>query len=505
MNRSTEHATSPRRSGRRLVATVALVAGSVGLVATPVGATAPAPPSDADLAMASINLSLFLIENLEAATSGTLDAPCPFLTQEAINAQLAARGLTPTNDGYVVDAFYDDDLEAAKISCGVDVVDVFNTPNPAAPHGITIDGFTLGSDFTFADVLEPIAGSSVIVPDAPGIGGEIGGSCVDDGVSGLCYLFWHRNELVLSVALAGPLADVTQDVAVQLLTDIVPLAVASLVAYDGFGSSPPSTDAPTTVAPVTTAAPVVPAPTAVTAVPPPTMVVDPTATTVYVKPQPGTPVAPTVVVAPTTATTTTAAATGLGALVPAATASLDGYLAAHPIGTEGTPEAGLACPMIDSAGLAGAMTAQGLEPNMAGFEVNTLERTDWTAGLAYVSCGVNTGGALAGTDPTQPPHYASIDAYDITGAFTWEQVVASVAASGVAVDAATGGDLVGGCSGEMNGNVFCARLWHLDGLVIRVSLVGPPASVTVDSTTQLLVALVPTAVTNLADATFIIG
>lgn len=486
---------------------MALAAG-VGVFAAPVSATAPpAAPSDGDISMASINLSLFMIQNLDAATSGTIPAPCPLLTQEATNAQMAARGLTPSDDGYVVDAFYDDDIETAKVTCGVDVVDVFNDPDPAAPHGVTIGGFTLGSDTSFAQVLAPIAGSTVIVPDVAGIGGEIGGSCVDDGVSGLCYLFWHHNDLVVSIAVAGPQADISQDTSVQLLTDIVPLAVASLVAYDGFGASDTTTTvatvppvAPTVVPVVTTVAPVVPAPTAA---------VDPTATTVYVKPQPGTPVAPTVVVGPTTITaataTTAVAATGLGALVPAATASLDGYLTAHPIGTEGTPEAGVACPMIDSAGLAGSMTAQGLEPNMAGFDVNTFERTDWTAGLAYVSCGVNTGGALAGTDPTQPPHYASLEAYDITGAFTWEQIVASVAASGVAVDAATGGELVGGCSGEMNGNVFCARLWHLDGLVIRVSLVGPPASVTVDSTTQLLVTLVPTAVTNLANATFITG
>ncbi|CAN5602954.1 hypothetical protein BH24ACT5_BH24ACT5_08150 [soil metagenome] len=478
-----------------MLAAVAVVAGGIGVLGTPASATATAPPSDSDLTMASLNLSLFMIQNLDAATSGTIPAPCPFLTQEAMNAQLTARGLTPTNDGYEVDSFFDDDIDAAKVSCGVDVVDVFNNPDPTAPHGVTISGFTLGSDLTFADVLEPIAGSSVIVPDVPGIGGEIGGSCVDDGGSGLCYLFWHRNELVISVALAGPMADVTQDGSVQLLTEIVPPTVASLVAYDGLGS----TDSTTTVTPATTLVPLTTVASSTTVLPATTVV---PATTVYVKPQPG----PSDVTTVPAATVATPATTGeIAGLVPAATAALKEYLAINPIGTAGTPDGGVPCPVIDANGLAGTMTASGLQPNMAGFEVSVLERTDWVAGLAYVNCGVGPAGALIGADPTQPPHYASIEVYDITGAFTWDEIVASLNGAASTIDPITSGDIVSSCTSEIDGSIFCGGLWHLDNLVVRVSLVGPVDSVTGPGVEGLTLALAPTAVTNLANGTYIAG
>jgi hypothetical protein len=142
------------------------------------------------------------------------------------------------------------------------------------------------------------------------------------------------------------------------------------------------------------------------------------------------------------------------------------------------------------------MQQLGLQPNLDPFTIEVLERTDWAPGILYVSCGANTGGAAAVIPPGAAPHFASVDLYDITGRFTWEQVVATLPDGTVTDDPATGGQVAGSC-GDLEAT-FCAMLWHRDGLIVRLSLVGPAGQIDEAVTTDLLLALVPQAVADLA-------
>ena len=186
-------------------------------------------------------------------------------------------GMTGTSQGYQVNPFSPDDVEALAIFCGVNPNDFVQTPDPAAPFALGLEVYNLLEGATFAQLLTTMSSPATPTPTPdPALGGEVATWCGTPGQV-VCLSFWHRNGLVLDVLLVGPAAGLDEAKAQQLLLSMVDNAVTNLAAY-GSGSG-----TATTVAPVTpTVAPTVPVPTVAPVTPtvapvPPTVAPVPTA------------------------------------------------------------------------------------------------------------------------------------------------------------------------------------------------------------------------------------
>jgi hypothetical protein len=92
----------------------------------------------------------------------------------------------------------------------------------------------------------------------------------------------------------------------------------------------------------------------------------------------------------------------------------------------------------------------------------------------------------------------AVDFADVTAA---EDFVASVglAEGGSAADLVPGDPSVGSCT-RASGIEFCTEWWTADGLVVGTWLSGESAAVGSDDAADLLVAVLPTVLTNLAGA-----
>jgi hypothetical protein len=465
---------------------------------------------DADVSLASIGLSLFILEHLSEPSD--LTDPCPLLLPDQVGYFMGQQGLAPTQNGYSVSLFREEDTVAegaTGVQCGVDIEASAANPDPAAPHAVLLDAFSTGTGEVTIQTLADSYGAPVLGPGAADVGGELTGFCGAISGQPVCLLGWLRDPLVVEIGIGGP--GITLGNTTAVFNAMLPSIVESLVNFEP-NSLPTTiaTPAPTDVATTVAAATTVPAPPSTAVAPTSAAAATTVAATAVASTLPTPSLAPV-----TVATTATVPTTAFPSTVPAssaptptvtagqldtaaAKATLGTFLAANPIGTEVVAGPGVVppCPALGPEPMATAMQQLGLQPNLDPFTVAVLERTDWAAGLAYVTCGANTGGAAAGIPDGVAPHFASVDFYDITGAFTWEQVVATLPGSTPIEDPTTGGQITGGCV-DLEAT-FCARLWHRDGLIVRLSLVAPAGQIDETVTTNLLLALVPQAVTDLA-------
>ena len=177
-------------------------------------------------------------------------APCPMMDLDEYGWFMGQQGLSPNLNGYAVHIFVEWNVGGAPgIQCGVETEAHLAQVGQGAPHGAIIEALVLSSSRTFNDVLALAEGAAIIGPGSPEIGGEIGGVCYSGDLA-VCIAVWHRSGLVLSTALAGPVADVTQDRAVSLLSSMVETMVAGLAEHAEWTvpGAPTTIPAPTTAA-----------------------------------------------------------------------------------------------------------------------------------------------------------------------------------------------------------------------------------------------------------------
>lgn len=529
------------------------------VAATAAGTTSAGQPSvpdrspgpeldDANVLRAITGISLFVIDNSADLAAG-IDAPCPLMSTDQYGFFMGEQGLTPNLAGWLVDLIYYTDVGegAPGVTCGVDIDDHLAQIGTGAPHGGNLEAIILPDDATFNDVIALIERATLFGPASPDIGGELGGVCYT-GAQAVCVMMWHRAGMVITSILAGPTTEVTQERALALLTSMVPTMLQTLIDYAD--APPPGTPAtaaapttapvpvppapvpPATVAPVTVAPTVPPATIAPVTIPPvtvPAVSVPPTSApatagsvSVPVSSVPplvqGT--VPTTVAIPTTvggvgtATATTTVPTPASTVptptsgsfdLAAARATLADFIANNPIGLDVGAGAGITplCPGSGAASIPLAMTEVGLMPDMSDFRVKVVQ-SSIAPGLGVVECGGDVIAALVGTDPAVPSHTPLLSMYDITGAATFDQVLAErPGVSLLQTDIPTiGGEVHGGsCAMPPAGadiGTFCVRIWHREGLVVMIQIGGTGQAGMDTAVTDLLLRLVPEVVDDLA-------
>ena len=240
---------------KRALALITVALGSVvtvGAVSTPATATErPAVVDDAQIELAKLGVTLFSLDHLTEPAS-----ECPAVRADEVGYWMGLLGMAGTSQGYQVNPFSPDDVDALAIFCGVNPNDFVQTPDPAAPFALGLEVYNLLEGATFAQLLTTMSSPATPTPTPdPALGGEVATWCGTPGQV-VCLSFWHRNGLVLDVLLVGPASGLDETKAQQLLLSMVDNAVTNLAAY-GSGSG-----TATTVAPVTpTVAPTVPVPT----------------------------------------------------------------------------------------------------------------------------------------------------------------------------------------------------------------------------------------------------
>jgi hypothetical protein len=430
-----------------------------------VDASAPLRPSVIDEAIierASSGVWGFIVNAPLEADDATVAAPCPLMTTDEFGWFMGQQGLSPNLNGWAVSVFFEWNAGGAPgIKCGVDTEAHLAQVGQGAPHGAIIEAMVLPSSATFNDVLAIAEGASIIGAGSPEIGGEFGGVCYSGDLA-ICIAMWHRSGLVLNTVLAGPAGDVTQDRAVSLLSSMIETMVAGLAKQaNATGPGGPTTiQAPTTAASPTTAAVLTStAPTGVTTVP--------------------------------------------SALdIAGARAGLAAFIASNPVGTNvlTAPGAAVVCPVSSVDGIAQALTALGLTPNTAGFGV-VVDESAIAPGLVTVACGGDIEQALfdAMADP-RVPHTPVLTMYDITGVATFDQVLAD--RPGLALLQSDvpgiGGDLFTSPACDIPRGTLCVRLWHREGLVVMTEIAGGFVPDLGAANTELITALVPVVVNDLA-------
>ena len=309
---------------------LAAVAGMATVASAPVAAEHPAVVNDAQIELAKFGVTMFSLDHLtEPATE------CPAVRQDEMGYWMGQLGMAGTSQGYGVEPFSPDGVEALAVFCGVSPVDFVATPDPAAPYALALEVFNLLEGATFAQVIErsSVPATPTPAPD-PALGGEVATYCSESTTAGreICFAFWHRAGLVLNIYMVGPSAELDTAKAQQLLLSMVDNAVTNLAAYEStLSDSSTTVAAPATTTPVPTAVPVPPstlpastvpvasvpvvATTALvplpTAAPVPTLAPAPTAA-----PQPTTPVS-TAPVPPTVPAVTTPTVPGAPTTLPA--------------------------------------------------------------------------------------------------------------------------------------------------------------------------------------------
>src|SRR5688500_448961 len=237
---------------------LAAVAGLAAVASTPVAAEHPAVVNDAQIELAKLGVTMFSLDHLtEPATE------CPAVHLDELGYWMGQLGMAGTSQGYAVEAFSPDDVEALAVFCGVNPVDFVATPDPAAPYAVGMEVYNLLEGATFAQVIErsSVAASPTPTPD-PALGGEVATYCSESTTAGreICFAFWHRAGLVFDIYMVGPSAELDTAKVQQLLLSMVDNAVTNLAAYESTFS-----DTPTTVASAPTSTPVAstvaPAPT----------------------------------------------------------------------------------------------------------------------------------------------------------------------------------------------------------------------------------------------------
>ena len=235
---------------------VASVAAMATFASTPAAAEHPAVVDDAQIELAKLGITLFSLDTItEPATD------CPAVRMDELGYWMGQLGMAGTTQGYDVEAFSPDDVEALAVFCGVNPVDFVATPDPAAPYAVALEVFNLLEGATFAQVIErsSVPATPTPTPD-PALGGEVATYCSESTTAGreICFAFWHRSGLVLNTYMVGPSAELDTTKVQQLLLSMVDNAVTNLAAYESALGDTPTTVAATPTAPVTTAVPAPP-------------------------------------------------------------------------------------------------------------------------------------------------------------------------------------------------------------------------------------------------------
>ena len=136
----------------RALAFITVALGSVatvGAVSTPATAAhLPAVVDDTQIELAKLGITLFSLDHLsEPATD------CPVVGVDEVGYWMGQLGMTGTSQGYSVNPFSPDDVDALAIFCGVNPNDFVQTPDPAAPYALGIEVYNLLEGATFAQLL----------------------------------------------------------------------------------------------------------------------------------------------------------------------------------------------------------------------------------------------------------------------------------------------------------------------------------------------------------------
>jgi len=238
-----------------MIGAATMLTGGTASSASP--ATHPAI-TDSDVSLASIGLSLFVLEHVAAPEAIT--DPCPLLRPDQVGFFMSQQGFAPTQSGYSVSLFREDDATTGTtgVQCGVDLETSMAAPDPAAPHAVILDAFNPPEGMTIQDFATAF-GASVLGPGAADVGGDLTGFCGAISGQPVCIVGWLRQPLVVEIGVGGP--GVTLDATVAMLNAMLPSIVESLAAFEPSVSATtvvpttlPGVSVPPTVAPTTAAA-----------------------------------------------------------------------------------------------------------------------------------------------------------------------------------------------------------------------------------------------------------
>lgn len=150
------------------------------------------------------------------------------------------------------------------------------------------------------------------------------------------------------------------------------------------------------------------------------------------------------------------------------------------------------CPLLAAEAATGGVAALGLTPTDLPFGVAIYNDTVG-AGITGIRCGVDF-------NKTPTPSGATSYAVEVTvldGQATFPQYVTRVAGNNTPITQAPelGGEVIGRCRNEP---AVCVASWHSRGLVVTVRLDGPRTDQSEAQARQMLAALVPPVVANVA-------
>jgi hypothetical protein len=150
------------------------------------------------------------------------------------------------------------------------------------------------------------------------------------------------------------------------------------------------------------------------------------------------------------------------------------------------------CPLVAADGAVARVQALGLVPSALPFGV-ALYRDATGAGIIGIVCGNDL------TDPQNPPESTSfaVEATLLDGQAVFPQHVLRAAGQGTGITASPelGGEIIARCRTDQ---FVCVASWHRNGLVVTVKLDGPRTDQSEAQVRQLLIAVAPAVVSNLA-------
>ncbi len=150
------------------------------------------------------------------------------------------------------------------------------------------------------------------------------------------------------------------------------------------------------------------------------------------------------------------------------------------------------CPMLSAEAASAAVADVGAVPSALPSGV-WLDRRSVGAGIISIACGVDL------ADASEPAGSTGlvVEATILDGQVGFAAYAEHIAGRDVEVAAAPvlGGEQAGRCR---NDPTMCVASWHSDGLVVTVKLDGPRSEASESQAFQLLEAVAPTVLTNLA-------
>lgn len=210
-----------RRSAWGAIALLALVSGS------PLSAAAVPVVDEEAVRAAKAGLGWFLLDHVDRPRN-VVAAPCPMLSQEAVNGHLGVLGLTGSARPYGVDVVWDTKPGGGVVAlrCGVDVAASADPPDSAA---VAFDALMLDGQATFDQYAVRLFGRDVVIADVTvPAAGRIASTC-DDGATS-CTVAAEFHDLVIVLHASGLPAETGEQVARELTLAATAEIVANLAA-----------------------------------------------------------------------------------------------------------------------------------------------------------------------------------------------------------------------------------------------------------------------------------